>query len=107
MASDIHISEQENGLLAGLQSISRMAYVFGLKPFALPDGSVLGVTIQSLREELYVDPHQGLRQTGSPSPEVVRSALQELVQRGLVEVLDTHPQRVLVRLPFHSVPVST
>ncbi|BCR26234.1 hypothetical protein [Aquipseudomonas alcaligenes] len=96
------ITNLERTALFGLPSLSRLVYVLGLKPNVARDGIVEDVTIQSLREEMFVEPHQGVRNSGSPSPEAIRDALQHLEAKGLLEKLDEHPQRVIVRLLLHS-----
>lgn len=98
----IEITDVERTALVGLPSLSRLVYVLGLKPNVARDGIVEGVTIQSLREEMFVEPHQGLRNSGSPKPESIRNALQALEARGLLKKLDEHPQSVNVYLPLHN-----
>lgn len=96
------ITDVERTALLGLPSLSRLVYVLALKPNVAQDGIVEGVTIQSLREEMFVEPHQGVRNSGSPTPEAIRNALQDLEARGLLKKLDEHPQKVIVHLPLHN-----
>ncbi|HLO65290.1 MAG TPA: hypothetical protein VK165_20195 [Azonexus sp.] len=47
-------------------------------------GDVRGISLQSLAEELYVEPAPGRSESGSPTKKAVRSALQQLEKHGLI-----------------------
>lgn len=96
------ITDLERAALLGLPSLTRLVYVLGLKPNATQGGIVEGVTIQSLREEMFVEPHQGVRNSGSPTPKAIRDVIQQLEAKGLLEKLEEHPQKVIARLPLHN-----
>lgn len=48
-------------------------------------GTVRGISLQGLCEELYIDPAPGRVESGSPTKKAVRSALLQLEKRGLIE----------------------
>lgn len=48
-------------------------------------GDVRGISLQSLAEELYVDPAPGRSESGAPTKKAVRSALLQLEKHGLIE----------------------
>lgn len=47
-------------------------------------GEVRGISLQSLCEEVYIEPAPGRSESGSPTKKAVRSALQQLEKHGLV-----------------------
>jgi len=47
-------------------------------------GDVRGISLQSLAEELYIEPAPGRSDSGSPTKKAIRSALQQLEKHGLV-----------------------
>lgn len=48
-------------------------------------GEVRGISLQSLAEELYVEPAPGRSESGSPTKKAVRNALVQLEKHGLIE----------------------
>lgn len=47
-------------------------------------GDVRGISLQSLAEELYIEPAPGRSESGSPTKKAVRNALEQLEKHGLV-----------------------
>lgn len=47
-------------------------------------GDIRGISLQSLSEELYIEPAPGRSESGSPTKKAIRSALQQLEKHGLV-----------------------
>lgn len=48
-------------------------------------GDMRGISLQSLCEELYIEPAPGRSESGAPTKKAVRSALQQLEKHGLVQ----------------------
>lgn len=82
-------NEYEADLLRGLPWIARVLYLEGLRMWMDRAtglvGARRGISWQMLMEVLYVEPHSGLKGTGTPEKGVVRRALEWLVKAGLVE----------------------
>ncbi|MBD9415908.1 hypothetical protein IB234_15200 [Pseudomonas sp. PDM16] len=81
------INEDEREALRGLPMLAREIYVFGLRPFMDYASGVVGVkrgvSWKSIAEELYVEPHQGIK-GGEPSEKELRRALAWLQKVGLL-----------------------
>lgn len=81
------INEDEREALRGLPMLAREIYVFGLRPFMDYASGVVGVkrgiSWKSIAEELYVEPHQGIK-GGEPSEKELRRALIWLQKEGLL-----------------------
>lgn len=81
------INEDEREALRGLPMLAREIYVFGLRPFMDYASGVVGVkrgvTWKSIAEELYVEPHQGIK-GGEPTEKELRRALTWLQKVGLL-----------------------
>lgn len=81
------INDDEREALRGLPMLAREVYVFGIRPFMDFATGVVGVkrriSYQSISEELYVEPHQGIK-GGSPTINELRRAIQWLERAGLV-----------------------
>ncbi|MHB0820109.1 DnaT-like ssDNA-binding domain-containing protein [Stutzerimonas stutzeri] len=82
------INDDEREALRGLPHLSRLVYVFGLRPFmdyssGVVGGPKRGVSWKSIAEELYIEPHQGIK-GGEPSEKELRRALAWLQKVGLV-----------------------
>jgi len=75
--------------LLGLPLIARVLYLQGLRRHMDFATGIVGVerkiSWQMLREVLYVEPHQGVSDAGTPSMGKVRRALDWLIRAGLVE----------------------
>lgn len=83
------ISDAEREAMAGLPHAAVVLYVLGIRPYMDYATGIVGrarrVSWQSLSEALYVDPHQGLADSGATGREQVRRLAQWLVKAGLVE----------------------
>lgn len=81
------INDDEREALRGLPMLAREIYVFGLRPFMDFGSGVVGVkrgvSWKSIAEELYVEPHQGIK-GGEPTEKELRRALAWLQRSGLV-----------------------
>lgn len=82
-------NEFENELLAGLPFIAQVLYLRGLRMWMDRATGLVGVrrgiSWQMLMEVLYIEPHSGLKDSGTPDRSKVRRALEWLVKAGLVE----------------------
>lgn len=81
------INDDEREALRGLPMLAREIYVFGLRPFMDYRtglvGERRGISWKSIAEELYVEPHQGIK-GGEPSEKELRRALTWLQKVDLV-----------------------
>ncbi|MDF5866940.1 hypothetical protein P4115_04470 [Pseudomonas aeruginosa] len=81
------INDEEREALRGLPMLAREIYVFALRPFMDFATGVVGerrgISWKSIAEELYVEPHQGIK-GGEPSEKELRRALVWLQRVGLV-----------------------
>ncbi|WP_136474527.1 DnaT-like ssDNA-binding domain-containing protein [Pseudomonas sp. DG56-2] len=84
-AFQINVDEIE--ALRGLPHMARMIYVFGLRPFMDYSTGLVGVkrgvSWKSIAEELYIEPHQGIK-GGDPSEKELRRAAVWLEKAGLI-----------------------
>lgn len=82
------INEAERDALDGQPFFVRCLYVFGIRPHMDYRSGLVGVargiSWQSLAEALYVEPHQGETDAGTPSKARVRRAAERLEKLGLV-----------------------
>lgn len=85
----IKINNEELSALRGLPHIQQLLYLTGIKPYVDYKtgmvGIVRGISYQSLAEELYVEPHQGIK-SGSPSKDQIRRAIKGLEKAGLLRI---------------------
>ena len=93
MAS-FQLNDEEHCALRGLSYLQRCVYVFGLRPFMDFSTGLVGthkrrISYQSLREELYVNPAPGVANTGSPSKDQIRRAINGLERAGLICIEST------------------
>lgn len=86
---DVRLCDEERAALKGLPFFVRCLYVEGIRPFMDYRTGLVGVarrvSWQSLAEELYVEPHQGETDSGTPNKMRVRRAAERLEKAGLVE----------------------
>lgn len=86
---DFLINGDELGLLSGLPHIQQLAYLRGMRPYMDVKSGVVGikrrVSYQSIAEQLYVEPHQGIK-SQSFSRDQVRRAVSGLVRAGLISI---------------------
>lgn len=73
--------------LAGLPYMQRALYMvlrWYMSVATRRVGDVRGISLQSLGEELYIEPAPGRSESGSPTKKAVRNALEQLEKHGLV-----------------------
>ncbi len=84
---DFLITDGELAALCGLSHIQQLAYLRGIRPYMdVKTGLVgikRGISYQSIAEQLYVEPHQGIK-SESCSRMQVRRALSALGRAGLI-----------------------
>lgn len=103
------ISDDELAALDGLPWAARLLYLMGLRPHMDYATGLVGtakrrISLQQLREALFVEPGAGRSESGSPSKDQVRRALHLLTRAGLVERQD-EPGRLVFRLPLAAADV--
>lgn len=81
------INYEELSALNGLPHLQQLLYLRGIKPFLDFRTGIVGlsrgISYQSLAEELYVEPHSGIK-SGSPSKDQIRRAIKGLEMAGLL-----------------------
>ena len=84
------INQHERSALCGLPYLQQLTYIHGLKPYVDYQTEMIGikrrVSYQSLSEALYIEPHQGYVQSGSPSKDQIRRSLKALEKAGLIGI---------------------
>ena len=96
------ITELEVEFLAGLPYAAIVLYLALRRVMDYATGLVgmaRGVSWQSLREELHVDPHQGMKKSGSPSHGQLRRICGHLERAGLVERCSIEREQLIFFLP--------
>ena len=96
------ITELEVEFLAGLPHAAIVLYLALRRVMDYATGLVgmaRGVSWQSLREELHVDPHQGMQKSGSPSLGQMRRICGHLERAGLVERRSIEREHLIFFLP--------
>ena len=92
------INHYERSALRGLPYLQQLTYVHGLKPYVDYQTEIIGikrrVSYQSLSEELYIEPHQGFVQSGSPSKDQIRRSLKALEKAGLIKIQSLDKQLI-------------
>lgn len=85
---DFIISDDELAVMYGLPHIQQLAYLRGIRPYLNVKTGLVGVergiSYQSIAEQLYVEPHQGIKSV-SYSRAQIRRAIAGLERAGLVE----------------------
>ena len=96
--SYIIINHCERSALSGLPYLQQLIYIHGLKPYVDYQTDMIGikrkVSYQSLSEALYIEPHQGFVQSGSPSKDQIRRSLKALERAGLIEIQSLDKQLI-------------
>src|SRR3990167_11298098 len=99
MMKYLKITHEELSALNGLPHLQQLLYLRGIKPFmdyrTGVVGIMRGISYQSLAEELYIEPHQGIK-SGSPSKDQIRRAIKGLEKAGLLRI-----QSMQWKLVFH------
>ncbi|VEG91203.1 hypothetical protein [Legionella spiritensis] len=85
---DFVINEQELEALCGLPHIQQLAYLRGIRPYMDVKTGITGfkrgISHQSIAEQLYIEPHPGIK-SESFSRAQVRRALASLERAGLIQ----------------------
>ncbi|KTD34679.1 hypothetical protein Lmor_1212 [Legionella moravica] len=86
---DFVINGDELEAMCGLPHIQQLTYFRGIRPYMDVKTGIVGtkrrISHQSISEQLYVEPHQGIK-SQSFSRDQVRRAVSGLVRAGLIEV---------------------
>ena len=96
----LFINSQELSALTGLPYVQQVAYLMGIRPYMDRKTFVVGgvkrrISYQSLSEALYVEPHQGITNSGSPSRQQLRRIIKGLEKAGLIEIQSTDMHLIL------------
>jgi len=95
---DFVINEDELAALCGLPHVQQLAYLRGIRPYMDVKTGLVGVkrriSYQSISEQLYVEPHQGIK-SQSFSRDQVRRAVSGLARTGVIEVQSEGMQLIL------------
>ncbi|MBA2650438.1 MAG: hypothetical protein H0U75_12755, partial [Legionella sp.] len=95
---DFVITEEELASLSGLPHIHQLAYLRGVRPYMDIKTGIVGIkrriSYQSLSEQLYVEPHQGIK-SQSFSRDQMRRAVMGLARAGLISVQSEGMQLIL------------
>lgn len=93
------ISDEELEKLKGLPFIQSCLYMFGIRPYMDYKTGITGIkrkiSYQSLSEEIYIEPHQGIKNTGSKSREQIRRAVKALERVGVVTIQSNSKNLIL------------
>ena len=95
---DFSINGDELAALCGLPHIQQLTYFRGIRPYMDIKTSLVGIkrgiSYQSISEQLYVEPHQGIKSQNF-SRDQVRRAVAGLVRAGIIEVQSEGMQLIL------------
>lgn len=96
--NSIIINLEELSALSGLPHLQQLLYLRGLRPYVDYQTGLVGIkrgiSYQSLREELFIEPHQGIS-GGSPSKDQIRRALKGL-ERASVLCIQSEEKKLVV-----------
>lgn len=99
----MRLSDHEYEALSGLPWGARCLYLFALRRYMDYATGIVGikrrVSWQSLAEELYIDPHQGRTDAGTPTKARVRRMAQTLESAGLI-LSQSREKQLVFRLPL-------
>lgn len=86
---DFVINDSELAALCGLPHIQQLAYLRGIRPYMDIKTGLVGIkrriSYQSISEQLYVEPHQGIK-SQSFSRDQMRRAVSGLARAGVIAV---------------------
>lgn len=92
------INMQEKAKLYGLPHFYQLVYLLGIRPYMDFETGIVGIkrgiSYQSLSEELYVEPHPGIK-AFKPSSQQMRRAVEGLITRGLLERISEGKRLIL------------
>ncbi|HAT1982220.1 TPA: hypothetical protein I8Z74_002301 [Legionella pneumophila] len=84
------VNDKELDALCGLSYIQQITYLRGIRPYMDRNTFIVGIkrriSYQSLAEVLYIEPHQGITESGSPSRQQIRRAVKGLERSGLIVI---------------------
>ncbi|WP_298627625.1 hypothetical protein [uncultured Legionella sp.] len=84
------VNDNELDALCGLSYIQQITYLRGIRPYMDRNTFVVGIkrriSYQSLAEALYIEPHQGITESGSPSRQQIRRVIKGLERAGLIVI---------------------
>lgn len=102
------ITDDELSALCGLPHMQQLAYLRGVRPYMDVQtrlvGIKRGISYQSIAEQLYVEPHQGIKNE-SYSRAQVRRALSGLERAGLIQ-LQSQEMKLILKCNLASMPYS-
>ena len=106
---DFVINGDELEVICGLPHIQQLTYLRGIRPYMDVKTGLVGIkrriSYQSIAEQLYVEPHQGIK-SQSFSRDQVRRAVSGLVRTGIIEVQSEGMQLILkCKLATRAFPV--
>ena len=95
---DFVMNGDELAAMSGLPHIQQLTYLRGIKPYMDAKTGITGIkrriSYQSISEQLYIEPHQGIK-SQSFSRDQIRRAIYGLVRVGLLEVQSDGMQLIL------------
>lgn len=95
---DFVITDNELAAFCGLPHIQQLAYLRGIRPYMDVKTGLVGIkrriSYQSIAEQLYIEPHQGIK-SQSFSRDQVRRALSGLTRAGVITVRSEGMQLIL------------
>ena len=101
---DFVITENELAALSSLPHIQQLAYLRGIRPYMDMKTGVVGIkrgiSLQSIAEQLYTEPHQGIKSV-SYSRAQVRRALAGLERAGVIS-LQSEDMKLILSCPLAS-----
>lgn len=95
---DFSINSEELAVLCGVPHIQQLTYLRGIRPYMDVKTGIVGIkrriSYQSISEQLYVEPHQGIKSQNF-SRDQVRRAVSGLARIGVIEVQSEGMQLIL------------
>ena len=95
---DFVINRNELSAMSGLPHIQQLAYLKGIRPYMDVKTAITGikrrVSYQSISEQLYVEPHQGIK-SQSFSRDQIRRAIAGLERAGVIKMQSEGKQLIL------------
>ncbi len=99
---DFSINQNELAALCGLPHIQQLAYLRGIRPYMDVKTGLVGVkrriSYQSIAEQLYVEPHQGIK-SQSWSRDQIRRAVSGLARAGVI-ALQSEDHHLILKCQF-------
>ena len=95
---DLIINKEELAALCGLPHIQQLTYLRGIRPYMDLQTGITGIkrriSYQSISEQLYIEPHQGIK-SQTFSRDQIRRAVYGLVRAGIIEIQSNEMQLIL------------